>query len=304
MTLTLNKKSPDLLPPPMPLKKAYKGFFLYRIFIKFSSYLYAPFNHQKRKLYRTQHLSHFKLKHQAQKYVPINQSQIPIFIISFNRLSYLKQMVTWLEKFGLTNIHIVDNASTYPPLIKYLEKSVYTIHRLNKNYGHMVVWKSKLFDDIINHQVYVVTDPDIAPNPNLPPDFLSRMYHILKEYCGITKVGFALQIDDLPKDAPFTQNIQAWEKQFWERPLRNQKDMYFANIDTTFALYRAGKGWFLKHTFYRGIRLAGDYTARHIPWYKKTYQSKEDLFYQEKDTGFSSIGRAFRQLKNNKPKYP
>lgn len=211
-------------------------------------------------------------------------------------------MVSWLEKYGLTNIHIVDNASTYPPLIKYLEKSVYTVHRLNKNYGHMVVWKSKLFDDIINHQVYVVTDPDIAPNPNLPPDFLSRMYHILKEYSGITKVGLALRIDDLPPDAPFTQSTQAWEKQYWERPLQNQKDMYLADIDTTFALYRAGKGWLLKHKFYHGIRLGGNYTARHIPWYKKTYESKEDLFYQETNAGSSSIGRAFCQLKNKKRK--
>lgn len=206
-------------------------------------------------------------------------------------------MIGWLEKHGLTNIHIVDNASTYPPLLHYLQKSAYTVHRLNQNYGHMVVWSSGLFDDIIDHQAYVVTDPDIAPNPNLPADFLSKMYHLLKEYSAITKVGFALQIDDLPQSAPFTQNIQAWEKQFWKNPVQNQKEMYFAEIDTTFALYRPGKGRLLKHTFYRGIRLAGDYTARHIPWYKKTYQTKEDLFYQEKNSGSSSIGNAFSKLK-------
>lgn len=205
-------------------------------------------------------------------------------------------MVKWLEKYGVTNIHIVDNASTYPPLLRYLEKTPYTVHHLQQNYGHMVVWKSGLFDDIITHQAYVVTDPDIEANPNLPPDFLSRMFHVLKEYSTITKVGFALKIDDLPADAPFTLSIKEGQKEHWEFPLKNQEEIYLAPIDTTFALYRPGKGKIFDKNFFRGIRIAGNYTAKHIPWYKKTYKTKEDRFYFKENTGSSSIVNAFKRL--------
>ena len=42
--------------------------------------------------------------------------QIPIIINSFNRLTTLKQLISSLEQRGLTNIYILDNNSTYPPL--------------------------------------------------------------------------------------------------------------------------------------------------------------------------------------------
>ena len=82
-------------------------------------------------------------------------SQIPIYIISFNRLSYLRQMIETLEKYQLYNIHIVDNASTYPALVEYLRKTHYKVHRMDKNYGHMVFFEAPEFQDVRENQYYV-----------------------------------------------------------------------------------------------------------------------------------------------------
>ena len=53
--------------------------------------------------------------------------QIPIVINNFNRLGYLKRLIASLESRGYKNIHIIDNNSTYPPLLEYYEKQVSTI---------------------------------------------------------------------------------------------------------------------------------------------------------------------------------
>ena len=73
-------------------------------------------------------------------------NSIPIFIISYNRLSYVEQMICWLEKSGYTNIHVIDNASTYPPLLEYYKTLTYKVHFMKENYGHMVFWKCGEFE--------------------------------------------------------------------------------------------------------------------------------------------------------------
>lgn len=57
---------------------------------------------------------------------------IPVYIISFNRLSCLKQLVARLERAGYSNIHIVDNGSSYPPLLEELDKTPHVVHRMKK----------------------------------------------------------------------------------------------------------------------------------------------------------------------------
>lgn len=201
----------------------------------------------------------------------------PVFIISFNQLSYVKQMVNWLKKYGFSNIHIVDNNSCYKPLLTYLENTDCIVHHMDKNYGHTVVWTSGQFDDIIQKQCYIVSDCDIAPNDKLPKDFINRLYNILGAYPYITKVGFALNIRDLPKTKK-NNIVRQWEKRFWEKQI--DKDLFFADIDTTFALYRPGKIKMGTKQFYAAIRVAGDMTAIHLPWFE-TKETKESSFYKK-----------------------
>ena len=74
-----------------------------------------------------------------------NFKSIPIIIISFNQLFYLQKLVSFLTSNGSKNIVIVDNNSTYKPLLSYFEtiKNEVQIHKLQDNVGHQVFWKNK-----------------------------------------------------------------------------------------------------------------------------------------------------------------
>ena len=47
-------------------------------------------------------------------------SNPPIFVIVRDLLSPLQQLLDWLERAGHDRIILVDNASTYPPMLEYL----------------------------------------------------------------------------------------------------------------------------------------------------------------------------------------
>jgi hypothetical protein len=202
---------------------------------------------------------------------------IPIFIVSFNRLSYLKNMIAWLEVKGYRNIKIIDNASTYPPLLKYYEKTPYEIFRLGKNQGHMVFWENEIFAKY-REDLYIVSDPDLVPVNECPPDFVEKFYKLLKKYPRIKKAGFSLKIDDIPKEAPMYTDVNKWEKayNFFKVPGRN---LYTADIDTTFALYIPDK-LDISRRFLVAVRTGFPYQLRHLPWYKMPEDvTDEDLYY-------------------------
>ena len=206
-------------------------------------------------------------------------SELPIYIISFNRLSYLKQMVEMLEKSHLYNIHIIDNASTYPPLLEYLKTTPYTVHRMNKNYGHMVFFEAPEFKKVRENDYYVVTDPDVAVIQDCPSDFMNYFYQILLKYPKYHKVGFSLKIDDIEETTEYQKVLKLWEKQFYRHKINIFKPyLYDSAIDTTFALYRPQKDWKTTN-FYKAIRVGFPYEMRHLPWYQNLNQlSDEDKY--------------------------
>ena len=59
------------------------------------------------------------------EYKQKGKDSVPIFIINYNRLSYIEKFVSQLEMYGFTNINIIDNCSTYPPLLEYYKKIPY-----------------------------------------------------------------------------------------------------------------------------------------------------------------------------------
>jgi len=65
---------------------------------------------------------------------------IPIFINSRDRLNCLKLLIEWLLKAGYKNLIILDNDSSYPPLLDYYRgleaDSRIRVVRLGKNLGH------------------------------------------------------------------------------------------------------------------------------------------------------------------------
>ena len=218
----------------------------------------------------------------------INFFNIPIFIISYNRLSYLKNLITRLEEMGYTNLKIIDNASTYPPLLKFYESTKYEVIRLKKNGGHMVFWENEIFSKY-RKDLYVVTDPDVVPIKECPNDFMEIFYGYLIKYPRLKKVGFSLKIDDIPKNAPLYKKVLKWEKpyNFFKIPRTNA---YSADIDTTFALYIPDELDISRH-FITAVRIGFPYQLRHIPWYKTEHDvDEEEKYYSTNRTnGFWDV---------------
>jgi hypothetical protein len=216
----------------------------------------------------------------------LSNKTVPVFIISFNRVSYIQQVIESIERLGFQNITIVDNASTYEPLLDYLSKSSHRVVRLPQNFGHLALWRSERFSRIIDRERFILNDSDVAPAPDCPTDIAEFLDDVLERYPRHTKAGLSLRIDDLPDFYAFKDQVLAWETPFWETVLDDGHCE--AAIDTTFALYRPGIHCD-EERWWRSIRTAPPYSAVHLPWYQNTGNlSAEDAYYQRAVAGISS----------------
>lgn len=227
----------------------------------------------------------------------------PIIIISFNQLFYLRKLIDFLHSWGYTNIVIIDNNSTYKPLIQYFDeiKGKVVLHKLKKNYGHMVFWERKEFIRLYGRNYYVITDPDIIPDEQCPSNFLSYFKEILDKNPQVTKVGFSLKVNDIPDTNPLKEKIIKWENKFWER--RDSGDNYIADIDTTFALYRPNDFQNLEENFYKAIRTKEPYIAKHGGWYIDVNNLMPEQKNYMRTAGISSSWRIDENGENNHPRY-
>jgi hypothetical protein len=201
---------------------------------------------------------------------------VPVIVISRDRLDCLQQLVDWLERTpDIGEVHIVDNASSWPPLLDYLDASPHTVHRLEVNLGHHAPWVIGLVAEL-SGAPFVVTDPDVIPDASCPPDVLAHFRGILERHPEIDKAGFGLRIDDLPDSFAHREAVVRWESKFWKDEL--EPGVFRADIDTTFALYRPGRD----HKTFNAARTGAPYVARHLPWYSATNApTPEDVYYRE-----------------------
>ena len=191
---------------------------------------------------------------------------IPVIIISFNQLYYLRKLIDFLKDHNFTNIIIIDNNSTYRPLLNYLENldTIVTLHKLDVNDGHLAFWKQTELVEKYTKGYYVITDPDIVPLKECPDDFLKTFKLLLDRAYTRTKVGFSLKIDDIPDTNLNKQKIINWESQYWKT--KTNSKAYKAPIDTTFALYRPHYKYKLKD-FTKAWRTDYPVQAKHGGWY-------------------------------------
>jgi hypothetical protein len=209
-------------------------------------------------------------------------TMIPIIIINFNRLDCLLKQIKKLESLGLNNIRILDNNSTYPPLLEYYGICPYIIHRLDKNMEFEALWTSGIFEKYYKNQYYVLTDPDVIPDDTCPDDFLVHFYNLLQKYSNLDKVGFSLKIDDLPDYYDKKCKVIDHESQFWKKLVNN--DYYDAPIDTTFALYRPNEKGGAE---LRAGRTKLPYIAKHLPWYSDSSNPDDETLYYRQQAIFS-----------------
>ena len=207
---------------------------------------------------------------------PINYKNVPIIINNFNRLTSLKLLIHSLEIRGYYNIYIIDNQSTYPPLLNFYKTCPYHIFKLDKNYGYKAIWETPIYN-LFKKSFYVYTDSDMQIDDLCPDNFIEHFLKIMKKYPKSRKVGFGIRIDNLPDHYKFKSNVIKHETQFWNEEI--EPNIYKASIDTTFAIYRPyyGEAANYKEETYR---TGYPYLIKHLPWYiDSEHLDEEELYY-------------------------
>jgi hypothetical protein len=212
-----------------------------------------------------------KLYHIIHKHHEVKQ--YPIIINNYNRLEYLQRQVEWLLSVGQTNLHIIDNASDYKPLLDYYKKVKATVYMLDRNVGHESYWRTHLYQRFGKY-FHVYTDPDVLPDENTPSDFMYYFKSLLDKYPIIKKVGFGLRINDLPNHYPKKQEVINWETALYNEPL--EPNVFKSKIDTTFALYRPSA--FLQ-CWEETLRTGTPYILSHMPWYENPAKMNEETLH-------------------------
>ena len=190
----------------------------------------------------------------------------PLVIISYNNWKYVQNTLYQLQKYDF-EIIIMDNKSTDPYTIEFLKNTSSKVVWNKKNNGPWITPENneELWNILPNR--FILTDPDLQFNPNLPNDFLETFIEI-SELHNAYKVGFALDISDYSKmyqipNYHFGQSIYEWEySQHWTRRLDHQiHELYLAPLDTTFCMISKNKNPC------NNVRIGGNFIAKHLPWY-------------------------------------
>jgi hypothetical protein len=192
----------------------------------------------------------------------------PLVVISYNNHVYLENTLSQARRFGLSAL-VVDNASDYKPTRTFLGSlnTDVEVIRLPNNFGYTSWTRPEIYDRLPDR--FFLTDPDLQWNAALPADFARQLDEISLAYSA-QRVGFALDLSDhtdMFQDADYHngQSIHTWERPFWNRRLTSSThEMYDAPIDTTFQLFDKTKPHGVQ------IRVAGNFTAKHLPWYRQS----------------------------------
>ncbi len=206
----------------------------------------------------------------------------PLVIVpTFNNGPYLQNCLSQLQKLGLKRYLIFDGGSSDPETVSIVQRLVSEDRAIifpdNPGPRHFFENKS-IYSEL--PEVFCVTDPDLEFNSDLPEQFTNRLYSLGVEK-RVGKVGLALSIEGQLREEEFFfgkkwRTIRQWESQFWLKPITNSLGLeaYDAPIDTTFALYN--KKFLGKNDFFKGIRVAGEFTARHLPWYTNSASLEDE----------------------------
>lgn len=212
---------------------------------------------------------------------------IPVVIN--NRDLNIRPLIWNLLRLNAAEIHVVDNASTYPPTVAWIErmgpsrkatnragrKVPIVIHR-GPNRGPRgacaIVREMRQTWIKRGYRFYATTDSDLSLM-GVAYNLFETCIDLFSQHRHLVKVGCALRLDDLP-DTAVAQQARAAEARFWQHSLgatattpgRNRvAPIYEADIDTTLAVYRLSPPW--DGSYGPALRLGGDFAARHVPWY-------------------------------------
>lgn len=203
---------------------------------------------------------------------------IPIVILNRDRFIPLKAQVEVLHKKGYYNITIIDNQSTYPPLMEWYKES-----NLDVFYNDIVGNSHHAFKDLIQighpkfleivTNWYVYNDSDIIPLDDVPDTFVDDLVQYAIKY-NKTKVGMSIKIDDIDLNYPLNKWVHEYESTYWTNGIKDgEVELYPHPIDTTFAVHAPG---YLPIWSNDTLRVGVPYIVKHAPFYYDPKNLPED----------------------------
>ena len=228
---------------------------------------------------------------------------IPIVIVCYNNHKYVANTVHQLcalDPIYKNSIIIMDNCSSDDATVAFLKSCSLRVIYNDTNNGPWISPTNNrhVYDDLPDK--FVLTDPDLQFNPNLPYNFVEILSTLADQY-STSKIGFALDISEPDKFIPGNyvdgRTIFEQESRYWqERILNDDYELYRADLDTTFCLINKK---FTDHNL-RHIRVAGNFTAKHLPWYKRNplYIVKENYESYAIYNDVSTTSRLFMRYLN------
>jgi len=209
-------------------------------------------------------------------------SDVPVYICNRNRLSTTRRLAEWLKSAGTKSITIIDNDSSYEPLLLWYKswpESVKYVQQMGRNAGPYECWT---WAKARQNMPFIFSDSDVLPADCCPKDLVERCLYILNILPASGKIGPGIRLDNIPKENLDSPNyfegktLRQWESQFWIRRIPHTP-AFRAPIDTTFALYTATTPWRLD---WENIRLDSPYLIEHVPWYCTQPISEEEQYYR------------------------
>jgi len=224
----------------------------------------------------------------------IETPNVPIIIICYNNHKYVKNTIDQILKINPSykkSIIVMNNSSTNAKTVEYLEHIDPEISIKNmQNNGPWITPENN--SDFYNElpEKFILTDPDLEFNKKLPTNFIEILSKLSDKY-KTSKIGFAINILDVDNMYPFEyiKNVYEWETKFWiYRNNDEEYQLYHADIDTTFALINK------KYWTNSSLRIAGDFTCRHLPFYVNNgINTIEDEYEYYKSSKTSSFDKVF-----------
>ena len=196
----------------------------------------------------------------------------PLVVIpTFNNGRDVLNLVSQLSNHGLDRYFLLDGGSTDRETVLLLGLFALEgrVGEIPSNPGPLFYAKHRSFYEKLP-DVFCVTDPDLQFNPRLPRNFMKNLFTLTEEF-EVGKAGFALSIDGVLDQRTLIAgrfySVTEWESKFWQTPRANSLglEVFEAPLDTTFAVYN--KRFFQATAHFDAVRVAGDYAAKHLPWF-------------------------------------
>lgn len=206
---------------------------------------------------------------------------IPIVILNRDRYYPLVEQVSVLQTKGYNNIVVIDNQSTYAPLLDWYQQSNVDVFyntvtpNSNQAFKELVYVGHPKFVNIIQDW-YVFNDSDIIPLTTVPDNFVEDLINYAKKYSK-TKVGMSIKIDDIDLNYPLNAWVHSYESTYWTNGIKDGEiELYPHPIDTTFAVHAPGT---LPAWSNDTLRVGEPYIVKHAPFYYDPNNLPEDEKY-------------------------